>query len=146
MQVPPPSQSNPETPAAEQVVAPQDVVDFANPRHAPAPSQRPSARHEVGKPGSMAHALFGSVSAATGAQTPSAPLPFFVLLHASQGSVHVLSQQTESTQKPLLHCPLRAQVAPGSRSAVHVVPEQNAVVAQLVSEVQLVPHAGPEQA
>jgi len=43
------------------------------------------------------------VSAATNAQVPSAPLPFFAALHASQSPVQALSQQTESTQLPLAH-------------------------------------------
>jgi hypothetical protein len=45
----------------------------------------------------------GSVSAATFAHTPSAPLPFLAAAHASHAPLHALSQQTPSAQKPELH-------------------------------------------
>ncbi|MGZ3456155.1 MAG: hypothetical protein ACXVEF_41505 [Polyangiales bacterium] len=48
LQVPEPSQREPETMPPEHVVAAQGVEGFANVRHAPAPSQAPSALHETG--------------------------------------------------------------------------------------------------
>jgi len=37
-------------------------------------------------------------------QTPSDPLPFFAVVHALQGAVQELPQQTPSTQYPDKHC------------------------------------------
>jgi hypothetical protein len=65
-------------------------------RHAPAPSQSPSSV-QAGEP-SSAHALFGSVPAATGPHVPSLPEPFFAAVHATQVEEHTLSQQTPSAQ------------------------------------------------
>ena len=45
-----------------------------------------------------AHSLSGSLPALIGPQVPSEPEPFLATLHAWQSVVHVLLQQTPSTQ------------------------------------------------
>ncbi len=93
--------------------------------------------------GSAVHLSLGSVSASTLLHVPSVPLPFLVAVHASQFPVHALSQQTESAQKPLLHCDGRAHAPPRSRSVVHVVPTQRADVPHSQSVAQVVAHEIP---
>src|SRR5207247_3601634 len=55
-----------------------------------------------------AHSLAGSVPGGMFAQLPSEP----VTLQARQRPVHVLLQQTPSTQRPLWHSPLIVQLCP----------------------------------
>jgi hypothetical protein len=67
-------------------------------RHAPLPSHVPSLPHGLAGVAavSSAHASWGSVPLATGAQVPSSP-PVMAAEQASQPS-HALSQQTPSMQ------------------------------------------------
>ena len=71
------------------------------------------------------------MSAATGSHVPSAPLPFFAVVHASHAPAHALSQQTPSAQKPVAHCRPSVHALPfGSRATQllvlhHVVAEQS---------------------
>jgi hypothetical protein len=72
-----------------------------------APAQIPAPLHWLVVSEPAVHdgpeqALFGSVPAAIGAQTPSAPPPFFAALQASQPAVQALSQQTPSAHEPLV--------------------------------------------
>src|SRR6185503_1677544 len=106
---PPPLQMKPETVLPRQVVTPQATPSLANGRHWPEPSHSPSALHDPGKPGSGEQSLSGSVSAATGPQVPSTPLPFLAAVQASHPPVQELSQQTPSTQKPLVQSEPLAQ-------------------------------------
>ncbi|MCI0437111.1 MAG: hypothetical protein L0271_26250 [Gemmatimonadetes bacterium] len=71
---------------------------------------------------SAAHSLSGSAFAATLPQTPFAPLPFFVALHAWHRPAHGLSQQTPSTHCPVAHCPVRLHASPADRSGLQIPP------------------------
>jgi hypothetical protein len=77
------------------------TVPLAYLRQAPAPSQDPSVPHEP-TPESV-HSLSGSLPAVMGPQVPSAPLPFFTVVQATQVPLHALLQQTPSAQKPVVH-------------------------------------------
>jgi hypothetical protein len=83
--------------------APQKVPAGANPRHAPAPSQKPSPRQLNGKPAEGAQAFFGSVPAGTFPQVPSSPPPLRAARHDVQVDPHAVLQQTPSTHCPLVH-------------------------------------------
>jgi len=63
---------------------------------APAPSQDPVRHVPVG------HCSFGSKPAETNSHVPSSA-PVFALVHASHVPSQAASQQTKSTQKPLVH-------------------------------------------
>jgi hypothetical protein len=49
--------------------------------------------------------------------SPSAPAPFLKEVHATQVPLQALSQQTPSTQTPVLHCEAEVQEAPLDWSA-----------------------------
>src|SRR5262249_32295819 len=70
-------------------------------RHAPAPSQSPSKPHVVAA--SAMHSSWGSLPAAMGPHTPSAPCSLRSALHAMQVPLQSESQQTPSTQYPVRH-------------------------------------------
>lgn len=76
-------------------------VPLAYLRHAPAPSHSPSLPHVVS--GCASHSPSGSVPSAIAPQVPSAPPPFFAVLHAWHVALHASSQHTPSEQKPLWH-------------------------------------------
>jgi hypothetical protein len=109
MQLPKPSQWCPVSVDPEQVAAPHDVLAL-NSLQAPWPSQLPSFWQLV--EASLEQSLSGSVSTFTLPQTPSAPEPFLVALHAWQGALQAVSQHTPSTQWAFLHWLLFEQVAP----------------------------------
>jgi hypothetical protein len=102
--------------------AAQGVPD-ANSAHWPLPSHSPVRPQE--DTGSAAHSLSGSVPAFTGPQAPSAPWPLRKAEQAMQGAVvHADSQQTPSTQKPVLHSAEPAHAAPLSFLTKHCPPPQ----------------------
>jgi hypothetical protein len=59
-----------------------------------------------------AHSLSGSRPFVMFPHSPSEPKPFFAALHAAQRPVQLVLQHTPSTQFPLEHSEVRAQVAP----------------------------------
>lgn len=76
---------------------PQGVPTLGPAWHAPLPLQKPGAPHGGAGPG---HSLSGSLAALMKPHTPLLPLPFFASVHAEQAPVHVVLQQTLSTQLP----------------------------------------------
>src|SRR5690242_17995940 len=82
-------------------VAAAHVVPLAYFWQAPMPSQEPLVPQDAAV--WSVHSLSGSVPDTTLPHTPSAPAPFFALLHAWQVPLHALSQHTPSTQWPLVH-------------------------------------------
>ena len=90
-------------------------------RQAPDPLQKPSVPQVDGAV--AAHSLSGSVPPVTGLQSPFV-WPVLALEHAWHAPPHADSQQTLSTQLPLLHSPPTAQVVPLGFWATQVVPEQ----------------------
>jgi hypothetical protein len=77
--------------------------------------QAPAPLHVVA-PG---HSPSGFFPSSIAPHTPSAPWNFFAAVHAWHSPVHVVSQHTESTQRPFAHslpapqlCPARPSHAP----------------------------------
>lgn len=126
-------------------VAPQAVPGFAYARHAPAPSHVPSAPQEAGYAGSTGHSPSGSVSAAITPQTPSTPEPFFAAVQARHAPRHDVSQQTPSTQAPLVHWALLAHAVPFAASGTHAPALQWCDAAHCASVVHEVAHFVPAQ-
>jgi hypothetical protein len=89
--------------------SPMQAVPAVHLRQAPAPSHMPSwPQVDVA---CCAHSLSGSVPPMIGRHRPSAAA-VFAFEQAAQLPLHADSQQTPSTQEPVLHSPLLAQGAP----------------------------------
>jgi hypothetical protein len=90
-------------------------------RQAPAPSHWPSSPQV--ETSSAVHSPSGSVPAVTARQRPLAA-PVLAFAQALQAPLHADSQQTPSTQLPVVHSTELAHAAPCALSGVHVVPAQ----------------------
>jgi hypothetical protein len=67
--------------------------------------------------------FFGSVPFLIGPHTPEPPLAFFDPTHDSHAPSQIASQQTPSTQKPVLHSAVTVQAAPTGVWSTHAPPE-----------------------
>ena len=94
----------------------------------PAPSHVPLRPQETAS--SVGHSWSGSVAADTGAQMPSAPVPFFANEQASQFPVQLELQQTPSAQNPL------AQSAPETHASARLPLRTHAPVTQCPLSMQ----------
>ena len=90
-------------------------------RHDPDPLQKPSVPQVDGAV--AAQSLSGSVPPVTGRQRPFV-WPVLPNAHAWHPLAQEDSQQTLSTQLPLMHSPPTAQVVPFAFWPTQVVPEQ----------------------
>lgn len=106
--------------------------------HAPVPLHVPVPSQGIW---SEVHSSSGSDAAAMLPHTPSVPLPFFVVVHATHEPAQAVSQQTPSAQNPLLQPPGTVHAPPGSCFSAHAPPSQNAVETQLLSLMHVVRHA-----
>ena len=97
--VPLPSQWLAKTAVFPEQEAPTHVVPAGQSRHAPAPSQLPSAPQVFCV--MAVHSLSGSTPAEMNPQAPSRPAPFLAVVQAWHVPVHAVSQQTPSAQWPL---------------------------------------------
>jgi hypothetical protein len=127
---------------------PQDAavhtVPLAYLRHAPAPSQAPSFMQDMA-PLSV-HSLSGSIPVTTGPHVPLAPEPFLSALHATQRPTHEVSQQTPSTQLPLVQSVPVPHACPFGLVPRQVEPLQWRPAAQSASVVHIERHAPMLQA
>jgi hypothetical protein len=91
---------------------------------------------------SSAHSFCGSVPFARSPQTPSAPEPFKTAEQALHVPAQAWSQQTPSTQNPLMHCEADEQGLPFVWSLLHVplLESQNAEATQIESFPQVAAH------
>src|SRR5262245_45206125 len=110
------------------------TVPAAHRRHAPVPSQEPSLPHV--DCACVAHSLSGSAPFAMAPHVPSAPAPFFAAVHATQTPPQPVSQQTPSTQLPLVHSIAPPHAAPLAFVATQALLLQYALAAQSACEAQ----------
>src|SRR4051812_27306146 len=82
----------------------------------PLPSHTPVKPHDMAGEAGQSATLRGIAPVGMGSQKPSSPWFLRAAEHAWQGSVHALSQQTPSTQKPLGHSMAVVQLAPSGRT------------------------------
>jgi hypothetical protein len=111
------------------------VVPRIHRRQPPAPSQVPS-RPQL-EAGSAGHSLSGSVPAVIGRQRPSAA-PVREAEQAAQEPAQADSQQTPSTQKPLVHSADPPQAAPFAFTDTHWPAMQKLPVVQSAFEAHVV--------
>ncbi len=83
------------------------------------------------------HSLSGSVPDVMARHLPLVP-PVLALEHATQLAPQLESQQTPSTQKPLVHSAASPHGAPSADLATHLPPEHHAVDTQSAADAQLV--------
>jgi hypothetical protein len=115
---PNPLQEYPVCEPLAQVVLPHLVPLAYSLQAADTPLHTPLLPQELAP--SSAHSFCGSRSPTIRPQTPLAPAPFSAAVHASQVPAQAVSQQTASTQAPLVHWETPVHADPFARSGLQV--------------------------